>query len=126
MADLTKEEIESLSDCVGIVQSRISPTWEFFGSINIANTVKRAAAALEKLERPSGDEMPKMFSFTTTTHVEVRLPVKEGETEESMRAYVEALVSQGVGELEDVVRNKERGELGRIEIKVKEGKPWQS
>jgi hypothetical protein len=63
--------------------------------------------------------------FTATTHVEVILEVKDGD-EESMREYVEALVAQGVGELEDVVRNKERGELGRLEINVKEGKPWQS
>jgi hypothetical protein len=68
---------------------------------------------------------PVYLSFTTTTHVEVVLPIKD-EGEEEMRAYVEALVSQGVGELEDVVRNRERGELGRVEIKVKEGESWQS
>jgi hypothetical protein len=63
--------------------------------------------------------------FTATAHVEVVLPVK-AESEEEMRAYVESLMAQAVGELEDVVRNKERGEIGRLEVNVKEGQPWQS
>lgn len=64
-----------------------------------------------------------LLSFTATALVEVVLPIKD-EDEEQMRLYVEALMAQAVGELEDTVRNKERGELGRIEIKVKEGQPW--
>lgn len=66
-----------------------------------------------------------MLAFTATAHVEVALPVKD-EDEEQMRAYVEALMAQAVGELEEVVRNKERGEIGRLEVKVKKGEPWQT
>lgn len=66
-----------------------------------------------------------MLMFTATAHVEVALPVKD-EDEEQMRAYVEALMAQAVGELEYQVRNKERGEIGRLEVKVKEGQPWQT
>lgn len=66
-----------------------------------------------------------MLMFTATAHVEVALPVKD-EDQEQTRAYVEALMAQAVGELEYQVRNKERGEIGRLEIKVKEGQPWQT
>lgn len=66
-----------------------------------------------------------MLVFAATAHVEVVLPVKD-EGEEEMRAYVESLMAQAVGELEYIARNKERGEIGRLEIKVKEGQPWQT
>lgn len=66
----------------------------------------------------------RMVVFTATAHVEIALPVKD-EDEEQMRAYVEALMAQAVGEVEEVVRNKERGEIGRLEVKVKEGERCQ-
>lgn len=125
MADLNQDELEALSNCVGLVRTRLARAYSHYGGVDLDATVAVAVTALEKLERPSGDKSMAMLAFTATAHVEVALPVKE-EDEERMREYVEALMAQAVGELEDTVRNKERGEIGRLEINVKKGQPWQS
>lgn len=65
-------------------------------------------------------------AFTATTHVEVILPDRNWRDEPAMRQIVEDLVAQKVGELEHQIKTEYEGDIGLIEIKVKEGTEWQS
>lgn len=65
-----------------------------------------------------------MTAFTATTHVEVVLPNRSWTDEPAMRKIAELLVTEKVGELEEKVKREYEGDIGRIEIRVKEGEEW--
>lgn len=52
--DLTEEEFAALSDCVGLVQSRIAPTYETYGGIEVLVAAGQGGKALDKLQRSFG------------------------------------------------------------------------
>lgn len=64
--------------------------------------------------------------FGTTAHIEVVLPDRPWRDEPSMRKAVEDLVANMVGNFEHQVKTEYEGDIGQIEIKVKEGVGWQS
>lgn len=65
-------------------------------------------------------------AFTATTHIEVVLPDRAWRDEPAMRKIVEDLVTEKAGELEAKVKREYEGDIGRIEINVKEGQIWPS
>lgn len=52
--DLTEEEFAALSDCVGLVHSRIAPSFETYGGIQVLSAVGQGEKALDKLQRAFG------------------------------------------------------------------------
>lgn len=52
--DLTEEEFAALSNCVGLVQSRIAPNYETYGGIEVLVVGSTAEKALDKIQRWSG------------------------------------------------------------------------
>lgn len=49
--DLTEEEFAGLSDCVGLVMTRIAPTYQTYGGIEVLVAAGQGEKALDKIQR---------------------------------------------------------------------------
>lgn len=52
--DLSEEEFAALTDCVGLVVSRLAPTYEVYGGITVPEVTKLAEGALDKVQQAFG------------------------------------------------------------------------